>query len=466
MKMLIVDDHPIVLEGLAKVFEDDGFSVAHARSCADAVMTMHDNPDTAVAVVDLYLASDECGLDVISELRKINSGLRVVVYTMYDDLWNVARILKAGVDGAVIKGEEVDRLLDAVHSVSAGEAYLSPYFAGKAEAVRNSGDILSDTDIKVLRLAGEGKGNSEIASAVFLTKKSVEYHRSNIIKKLGVKNMAEAISNAVRLGIIGCLSAVCSGAAASEPTAPETVDMGLSVYWADRNLGAPSPLEEGGYFAFGETFEKERYHWDTYTLCEDGDMFSQFYVGEESVCSTEYDAAHVVLGGDWRLPTVEEVEELIESCAFTTIEADGDRLAYVRCTAPNGASLDFPLTGYINNDKHQYVNQQSVLHSGSIYTEYGEEDGFEYCLNTPYNLAVVAGSDPLVIECSAHIGFQIRPVTTTTAGVSGLGASDSSASGVYTVDGRCLGTSLSSSSVPSGLYIVRTASGTLKKFKM
>ena len=134
------------------------------------------------------------------------------------------------------------------------------------------------------------------------------------------------------------------------------VDLGLSVKWAGCNLGAESPEESGGYYAWGETKEKEEYSWATYRYFEsDGNEFineeEMVFIGN-NISGTAYDAAHVNLGNGWRMPTQKEVQELIEKCTVEIIRHNDVEGRMI--TGPNGNSIFLPITAvYQVNSFHK-----------------------------------------------------------------------------------------------------------------
>ena len=119
------------------------------------------------------------------------------------------------------------------------------------------------------------------------------------------------------------------------------IDLGLSVKWASWNIGASKPEDYGGYFAWGETIEKELYDWSNYSHC-DGTSDSNHFI-EESLCNTQYDAAHVLWGNGWRLPSADEIDELIENCLKKRVEING--VTGWQFTGPNGNSIFLPCAG-------------------------------------------------------------------------------------------------------------------------
>lgn len=448
--ILIVDDHPAVLEGIRSVLGSEGYRTVAALTSNEALQAVGSEEKIDMMVIDMSLAESHDGLDLIGELRQFTDA-PVVIYTMHGELWNVSMLFDSGAEGIVLKGDSIDELIEAVRIVGDGGMYRSTSFSERIDAVNGACGILSGKDIEVMKLICDGMDTNDIADKMCLSKKAVEYHRSNIIKKLGSNNMTQAINQAVRLGILSFLAAaVAPVQAQSVDLGPKAIDLGLSVKWSDRNLGAVSPLEAGGYYAFGEVTEKEYYDWSTYMHCDDGDMFSQHDIGEESICGTEYDAAHVILGGDWRMPTAEEMEELIGSCTMEYIH--DEPLDYLRLIAPNFAFIDIPVTGYMSLGRVVRSNQDVAVWSGSFYVEAGEEDGFVYCINSPFYLAGVNPTDlPVVYEGTSSLGLQIRPVYAGESGVTGVRVDEGcSETEIFTIDGRRLP---DGGSLAPGLYV-------------
>ena len=140
-----------------------------------------------------------------------------------------------------------------------------------------------------------------------------------------------------------------------EPVTPvtyEAVDLGLSVKWATFNVGATKPEEYGGYYAWGETEEKEDYSLDTYKWCKGSEDTMTKYctdssygtVDNKTVLDPEDDVAHVKWGGDWRMPTDEEQDELHNNCTWEWTVLNG--VNGYKVTGPNGNNIFLPAAGY------------------------------------------------------------------------------------------------------------------------
>lgn len=150
---------------------------------------------------------------------------------------------------------------------------------------------------------------------------------------------------------------------------PEAVDLGLSVKWASFNLGANSPEETGDYFAWGETRPKEDYSWATYKWCNGSETALTKYntkhefgpVDNKTILDPEDDAAHVLLGGKWRMPTNPELKELMdhENCSFTTYTKE-DGVVILKITSKKEGFTDkyilIPFAGY-RSDKAYFYNK-------------------------------------------------------------------------------------------------------------
>ena len=156
---------------------------------------------------------------------------------------------------------------------------------------------------------------------------------------------------------------------------PQAVDLGLpsGTKWCDRNVGASSPEDNGGYFAWGETVEKKEYnlknypYFKTLPYSENGWM----NIGND-ISGTEYDVAHVRMGTPWRMPTVEQIEELYQYCTVKWVDGKG-----IMVTGPNGGQIFLPAAGYRSKDNTLDAGTVGNYWSGSLYPK---SDGNAYKL--------------------------------------------------------------------------------------
>ena len=156
----------------------------------------------------------------------------------------------------------------------------------------------------------------------------------------------------------------------------EAVDLGLSVKWAAYNVGATKPEEYGGYYAWGETEEKEDYSLETYKWCNGTSISITKYctdssdgtVDNKTVLDPEDDVAHVKWGGDWRMPTREEQDELRNNCTWEWTTLNG--VNGYKVTGPNGNSIFLPAAGYRNGTDVYGRGSYGCCWSGSLNSDY------------------------------------------------------------------------------------------------
>jgi len=149
---------------------------------------------------------------------------------------------------------------------------------------------------------------------------------------------------------------------------PHAISLGLSVKWACCNVDADKPEANGGYYAWGETKEKNYYSWDNYTHC-DGNYNSCVYL--DDIAGTQYDVAHVKWGGKWVMPSIEQIQELIVEAdeEWTTVNG----VDVVKITGKNGESIFIPAAGYrvfSNKSEHVCCYWSSTQDPSTIYNAY------------------------------------------------------------------------------------------------
>lgn len=208
LRLLVVDDHPVVRAGLLEMFRDEpGLTVcAQAASIAEALRAVVTTaPD--VAIVDLSLGR-ESGLDLLATLAHDHPDVRVLVLSGHDEQLYAERALKAGALGYVMKDRAATDLVAAVRRVAAGKSSISDETAERILSTMGSGrrpraadrsplDRLSDREHHVLRLLGQGLATREIASALEVSPKTIESHVAHLKEKLGAKNGRELARLAV-----------------------------------------------------------------------------------------------------------------------------------------------------------------------------------------------------------------------------------------------------------------------------
>ncbi|HKX67076.1 MAG TPA: response regulator transcription factor [Intrasporangium sp.] len=207
IRVLLVDDHPIVLSGLsALVQSDDDLSLVGAVGTVAAALASTQEPD--VAVVDLDLP-DGNGIDLGAALKHRWPGLRALVLTMHQDDQAVLRTLGAGLDGYLLKDSDPEDILAAIHSTAGGALVLgtgasAAVVAAAAHAPRADALAALDArDLEILDLLVRGVPTSQVAAKLFLAPKTIRNRLSDMLGKLGVATREEAIA----LGRAGGLGA-------------------------------------------------------------------------------------------------------------------------------------------------------------------------------------------------------------------------------------------------------------------
>ena len=205
MKVLIVDDHPIVRAGLLRLMAaEPEIEVREAATGKEALALVREHrPD--VVVLDLNLPGVG-GLEVIARLKLDDPGVRVLVLTMHDNAIYVTRALQAGASGYVSKNAPPDEILEAMRRVAGGRNYIEHDIAQELALlnIRTPAHLLNDLsrrDIEILRLLGEGRSLSQIADTIGVSYKTVANNCAQIKAKLGVTRTAELIRIAVLYGI-------------------------------------------------------------------------------------------------------------------------------------------------------------------------------------------------------------------------------------------------------------------------
>jgi DNA-binding NarL/FixJ family response regulator len=203
---MVVDDHPIVRQGLVGVLEDepDLEVVAAFGSAREAIVPVRRlQPD--VLLLDLEMP-DLDGVAAIPEFLNARPGLAVLVFTAYDTEERVLGAIRAGARGYLLKGASAEEIARAVRQVHAGGSYLEPRVAAQimaqVAAPRRTSSTLSDREREVLRLVAEGLPTKQIARSLSITERTVKFHVNSIFHKLGAENRAQAVALAAQRGLL------------------------------------------------------------------------------------------------------------------------------------------------------------------------------------------------------------------------------------------------------------------------
>jgi DNA-binding NarL/FixJ family response regulator len=204
IRVIVAEDHPIVLEGLiALLGGQGGFLVQGSAADRSGLRLLADKTKPDVLVMDLMLRDDD-GLALIKELVAQHPQLRILVFSLQPESNYAERCLRAGARGYLMKQEPVETLFAAIRTVAAGSVCLSPKMAGvllgslSGTARKPAGAYaqLTDREIQVFRLIGLGKSSRDAAQQLGVSLKTIEAHRENIKNKLGLDSAAALVARA------------------------------------------------------------------------------------------------------------------------------------------------------------------------------------------------------------------------------------------------------------------------------
>jgi DNA-binding NarL/FixJ family response regulator len=201
IKVLIVDDHPVVRFGLRTMFESESNIVVTgmAGSAKEAFAEVERDPPDVV-LMDLRMPEMQ-GTDAIAELRRLHPDVRILVLTNYEGDEYIMRALQAGAMGYLLKNTPQEEIVRGVEMVANNQRCVPPSIAQRlVESVGR--DELSQREIEVLTLVAEGLTNKEVAQRLFISDKTARNHVVSCLTKLGANDRTEAVTTAIRRGLI------------------------------------------------------------------------------------------------------------------------------------------------------------------------------------------------------------------------------------------------------------------------
>jgi two-component system, NarL family, response regulator NreC len=209
--IVLADDHQVMRQGLRMVLE----AQAHFQVVAEAgngldTIALVERCNPCVLIVDVMMPGLN-GLEVTRQVRQRAPRTRVIVLSMYSNEAYVLEALRHGAAGYVLKDAPADELVHAVHEVVAGRRYLSPPLSERAieaylQKAQDTGldpyETLTTREREVLQLAAEGRTHGDIAAALYISPRTVETHRANVMRKLRLQNQADLIRYALQRGLL------------------------------------------------------------------------------------------------------------------------------------------------------------------------------------------------------------------------------------------------------------------------
>jgi two-component system, NarL family, response regulator NreC len=206
IRVVLADDHILVRQGLKSLLEREEFKVvAEASDGQEAVRQVESlHPDIAIMDISMPMLN---GIDAARELGRSCPKTKTILLTQHDEDQYVSEALEAGVKGYVLKSQVASDLVQAIQQVSRGQVYLSPGVSRAVmEAYRSKSerpaDPLSARERQVLQLIAEGKSTKDVASLLGISVKTAESHRTRLMQKLDIHEIATLVRYAVRRGIV------------------------------------------------------------------------------------------------------------------------------------------------------------------------------------------------------------------------------------------------------------------------
>ncbi|MBD1914075.1 MULTISPECIES: response regulator transcription factor [unclassified Leptolyngbya] len=201
IRILVVDDHSLVAEGLANIinYDPEMTVIAQAENGQQALNLYREyQPD--ITLMDLRMPIME-GVEAIAAIRAEFKSARIIVLTTYDGDEDIYRGLQAGAQGYLLKDAKPNELLNAIRMVYSGQQYVSPT-VGRKLVERMSNPALSERELDVLRLMAQGLSNQDIGTALTIGESTVKSHVTHILSKLAVSDRTQAVIVAVKRGLV------------------------------------------------------------------------------------------------------------------------------------------------------------------------------------------------------------------------------------------------------------------------
>lgn len=209
--IVVVDDHPIVREGLRTVLErEKDLSVVGEANDGLEAMRLVEQHRPALLIADLRMPGMS-GLEVAQQVARRFPETHVLILSMYGGEGYVTEALASGVVGYILKETDSNNIVHAIRHIMAGQRYLSPTVSDRVidsyihkiqEGTLDPQDTLTDRERQVLRLVTEGNSTAEIATRLSVSVRTAEHHRANLMRKLRLKNAAEVVAYGISRGVV------------------------------------------------------------------------------------------------------------------------------------------------------------------------------------------------------------------------------------------------------------------------
>lgn len=199
ISVMIADDHPLLRSGIAAVLEaDTRFSVVAEAGDGEGAIEQYQRFHPDVTLMDLQMPGLD-GIEAISAIRRLDPKARIIILTTYDGDVQVARALKAGASGYLLKSMARTELVNCIVTVHAGRQHLPPQVASTLASIFQQ-DLLSKRELEVLRQVAEGNSNQRVGEQLGLCEDTIKAHMKAILQKLNARDRTHAVMIALRRG--------------------------------------------------------------------------------------------------------------------------------------------------------------------------------------------------------------------------------------------------------------------------
>jgi two-component system response regulator NreC len=210
IKVLLADDHQIIIDGLKSLLQNTGDIVVagEANNGREALRLL------GILKVDVVLMDIDMpvmnGIDALKEIKRTLPGIKVIILSMHQEAGMIKSLMAIGADGYILKSTSQDELIGAIRKVAGGQPYFSAEVTlsllnntqNNPSSSKQPVEMLTDREEEILKLIAEGFSNKEIGNKLFISHRTVDTHRTNLMKKLNANNIAGLISYAIKNGLV------------------------------------------------------------------------------------------------------------------------------------------------------------------------------------------------------------------------------------------------------------------------
>jgi DNA-binding NarL/FixJ family response regulator len=195
IRVAIADDHPIVRSGIIRELnQHEEISIVGEAKDGDETLSIIQHKTPEILLLDVAMPGKKV-LPIIVEIKKLKCCCKIIILTAHNDIATFRTLIKAGVEGYVLKEEDSDSLIEAIRAVYSGKKWISTSLAVSLAQQIDNFEIkpITQRELEVLRLLAEGKSNKEIGFDLHITSRTVEFHLSNIYNKLDIRSRIDAV---------------------------------------------------------------------------------------------------------------------------------------------------------------------------------------------------------------------------------------------------------------------------------